>query len=246
MRPSGPLPPQVYWVRRAATLAVIVVVTALIWWLVSGAGDANETTASDVGQSPSAPSPAMVDTTTEPTTSSEPVARPRTPAPTTQVPSATGSPRPTSGPTPEPEPEPRKPPPPPPPLAEPTGDCDPTGVDIAIDVADAKAGQSNTATFVLTSVDTPACTLSVTPATVVINVTSGDDTVWSSDDCPDALLAKQIVVRSDPPSSYEFTWNGRRSSEGCQLYDTLPEPGGYWVEAALIGGEPHEAYFDIT
>ncbi len=231
-------------------LAVIFVVTALIWWLVSGAGDANETTASDVGQSPSDPSPAIVDTTTEPTTSPEPVATPRTPrtprtpTPTSQAPPPTGSPQPMPRPTPEPEP--RRPPPPPPPLAEPTGDCDPTGVDMTIDVADARAGQSNTATFVLTSIDTPACTLSVTPATVVINVTSGDDTVWSSDDCPDALLAKQIVVRSDPPSSYEFTWNGRRSSEGCQLDDTLPEPGGYFVEAALIGGEPHEAYFDLT
>ncbi len=115
-----------------------------------------------------------------------------------------------------------------------------------IEVSDVKAGQSNTATFLLTSNDTPACTLSITASSLVVRVTSGVDTVWSSDDCPDALLARQLVVRADPASSYKFTWNGHRSSDGCQLDDEAVEPGGYWVEAALIGGEPHKAYFDVT
>ncbi|MBA2698891.1 MAG: hypothetical protein H0U61_08980 [Nocardioidaceae bacterium] len=132
------------------------------------------------------------------------------------------------------------------PLAEPTGACTPTGVDMAIDVADAKAGDTNVATFELTSLDTVACTLSITPSTLVVKVTSGSDTVWSSDDCPDALFAKQIVVRADPASHYQFTWNGKRSSDGCQPVVGEITPGGYWVEAALIGGEPHKAYFDLT
>lgn len=242
MRPSGPLPPRVYWTRRLVLLAMILLVTVLLWWLVSAAGDANETTASDVDQSPPRTGPAVVPATTNPTMTPEPVKNPaaRTPSPQTPTPT---TPTTTTAKA-EPDPEPAKPTAEP--LAEPTGDCDPAGVDMAIDVADVKAGRSNAATFLLTSTDTAACTLSVTPATLLVNVTSGADIVWSSDDCPDALLAKQIVVRSDPPSSYEFTWNGSRSSEGCQLDDAKPDPGGYWVEAALIGGEPHKAYFDLT
>ena len=117
---------------------------------------------------------------------------------------------------------------------------------MTIEVSDVRAGRENTATFQLTSLDPPACTLSITPQTLLVKVTSGDDNVWSSDDCPDALPARQIVVRRDQPSSYEFMWNGERSADGCETEDGGVEPGGYYVEAALIGGEPHEAFFDIT
>ncbi|MBA3232475.1 MAG: hypothetical protein H0T17_00775 [Propionibacteriales bacterium] len=79
-----------------------------------------------------------------------------------------------------------------------------------------------------------------------MKVTSGAETIWSSDDCPDELLARQIVVRRDPPTAYRFTWNGQRSTEGCQPDGRAIAPGGYWVEAAFIGGEPHKAFFDIT
>ncbi len=115
-----------------------------------------------------------------------------------------------------------------------------------IEVSDAKVGRSNTATFLLTSTDTAACTLSITASTLVVRVTSGTDTVWSSDDCPDALLARRLVLRADPASSYMFTWDGQRSSDGCLLDDATVKSGGYWVEAALIGGEPQKAYFDVT
>jgi hypothetical protein len=115
-----------------------------------------------------------------------------------------------------------------------------------IDVADSAPGQANTATILFTSTRTPACTLAITPDTMTVRITSGPDVVWSSDDCPDSLPVKQVVARADPPTAYEFRWNGRRSAENCQPVDALPQPGGYWLEAALIGGEPHKAYFDIT
>jgi len=230
MRPSGPLPSRVYWTRRLALLTVVLLATVVLWWLVSGAGDADETTAPDV-----------VPTTTDRITTSEPTKKPTRSTPTTQALPTTPAPRP----APKPEPEQRSPRPTAT-LAQPTDSCDATAVDMTIDVADVKAGRSNTATFLLTSPDAEACTLAVTPTSLVVNVTSGTDTVWSSDDCPDELLAKQVVVRSDPPSSYQFTWRGNRSSEGCQIDGASVEPGGYWVEAAFIGGEPHKAYFDIT
>lgn len=237
MRPAGPLPPRVYWARRLVLAAVILLVTALLWWMVSGVGDANKAKSPQAGPSPSAPSPGR-EPTTAPTTSAEPTTRPAKRGPTTSTVPTTQSP----GPKPT-KPKSTKPTSP---LAEPTGVCDPADVDMVIDVSDVKAGRSNTATFLLTSTATPACTLSITSSTLAVNVTSGNDTVWSSDDCPDTLLAKQLVVRTDPPSSYEFTWTGHRSSDGCQLDASAVDPGGYWVEAALIGGEPHRAYFDVT
>jgi hypothetical protein len=118
---------------------------------------------------------------------------------------------------------------------------------MTIDVADSVEGRDNTATFVFElAKSAEACTLAITPDTLVVRVTSGADVVWSSGDCPDALLAKAIVVRSDPATVYQFRWNGRRSTDACRVPGAVAPPGGYWVQAALIGGEPHEAFFDVT
>lgn len=116
-----------------------------------------------------------------------------------------------------------------------------------IEVADSVQGHHNTATLVLTiPAGVDACTLPITPDSLVARITSGADVVWSSADCPDALLAKQVVVRSDPATVYSVDWNARRSTPNCATEGQVAPPGGYWVEAALVGGEPHKAYFDIT
>lgn len=108
-------------------------------------------------------------------------------------------------------------------------------------------GHRNTATFVLTvPASMGACTLPITPDSLVARVTSGPDVVWASTDCPDALLAKQVVVRHDPATVYSLDWNGRRSTPKCASPGEVAPPGGYWVEAALVGGEPHRAFFDVT
>lgn len=137
----------------------------------------------------------------------------------------------------EPEPE---------PLAEPTGDCVATEVGMSIDVSDASVGEATTATLVLTSRATAACTLAITPASLVLRITSGDVVVWSSDDCPDMLPARQVVVRADPATEYRFEWDGKGSVEGCSPAGPTASPGGYWVEAALVGAESHRGYFDVV
>lgn len=242
MRPTGPLAPQVYWTRRLVLMAVVALVTALVWWLVSGSGRADETSADRAGagsggsdgnggdgpKSASGPTTPTSTMGTPTTTSPGPrVQHSSTDQPTSPTRSSTQT-RQTRA-----------------PLAQPSGDCRPQNVDMKIDVGDSAPGEPNVATLLLTSIDTPACTVSITPEAMTVRVTSGDDVVWSSDDCPDALRAQQVVAREDLPSAYQFRWSGQRSSENCQSVDSIPEPGGYWVEAAMIGGEPHHAYFDI-
>jgi hypothetical protein len=118
---------------------------------------------------------------------------------------------------------------------------------MSIEVADSLEGHANTATLVLTVPSgVEACTLPITPDSLVARVTSGSDVVWSSTDCPDAFPAKQVVVRHDPATVYSLNWNGRRSTGHCGSPGSVAPPGGYWVEAALIGGDPHKAYFDVT
>lgn len=259
MRPSGPLPPRVYWVRRGTVLGVLVLVASLGWLFTQdSSGGAREQLSATAPQDASTGSAATTsapsdDGTSEPSNRSaaQELDRPEAdddngggtrddPAAGRHQPPRTGPDRrPGSGPTPSPsQTEPTE-------LPEPTGDCRPADVGMEIDVSDSVAGRSNVATFILTSRTVPACILAITPDALVIQVTSGDDVIWSSSDCPDAVAAKQVVVRTDPATVYDFDWNGKRSTEDCDSPGDTPEPGGYWVEAALVGGEPHKAFFDI-
>ena len=262
IRPSGPLPPRVYWVRRILLGGLLVVLVTAGWWVFAPDGDgrapdAAEGTPTDSAQAAAATPTDSVTTSagtprdtrpgdTEPAAGAgaadgtkPPPARPTTTQPTKGRPTET---EPTSQPTRRPTKtrETQTP------LAEPTGPCDPSQVDMEIDVSDSVVGKTNVATLILSSTDTAACTLAITPDSLVTRVTSGNDVVWSSSDCPQEVLAKEIVVRADPPSAYQFVWDGSRSTAECRAAGTPPDPGGYWVEAAVVGGEPHRAFFDLT
>ncbi|HSS68601.1 MAG TPA: hypothetical protein VLK34_08610 [Nocardioidaceae bacterium] len=128
----------------------------------------------------------------------------------------------------------------------PSGPCAPTDVDISVVVHDSKAGHANPVGLKLTSVGTPACTLAITSDSLALRITSGSDVVWSSDSCPNAILARELVIRAHKPVVYTFDWDGRRSTETCAQAGKVAEPGGYWAEAALIGADVHRAYFDVT
>jgi hypothetical protein len=130
--------------------------------------------------------------------------------------------------------------------AQPSGECAPADVEIVIDVADVEAGHRQPIRLKLTSVGVAACTLAITPDTLAMRVVSGDDVIWSSEDCPNALLARELVVRAHRPTVYEFDWDGYRSTDTCSKPGTVAKPGGYWAEAALIGANVHRAYFDVT
>jgi hypothetical protein len=127
----------------------------------------------------------------------------------------------------------------------PSSDCAPTDVDIAVVAHDVAAGHTAPVDLKLTSAGVPACTLAVTPDTLALRITSGSDVVWTSDECPNALLARELVVRAHQPTVYTFDWNGYRSTPSCAKPGSVAEPGGYWAEAALIGADVHRAYFDI-
>lgn len=107
-------------------------------------------------------------------------------------------------------------------------------------------GEANKVRLLLTSIKSTACTLAITPESLVLRVTSGPDVIWTSDNCPDKLLARALVVTQDSPTSYDFVWDGHRSTDSCRAPGKVARPGGYWVEAALIGADTHKGFFDIT
>lgn len=252
LRPRGPLPARVYWTRRLLLLAVAVTVLVLVGaWLAPG-GRGSQSDAGH-GDAPASDGTEPTAAPAEPTISAAPGQgdADRSYGGKPERKDGAAGDRDAAGDRTDRDAEPGDAVQPPEapvttaPPARPSGPCEPSAVELTIEVDDSRAGEPNPATLLFRSVDVPACTLGLTPDTLAVQVTSGTDLIWSSTDCPARLPARQLVVRTDPPAVYEFTWSGHRSTPGCVGRGDQALPGGYRVEASLIGGEPANAYFDV-
>ena len=265
LQPRGPLPARVYWTRRLLALTVLVGILGVVGMAVASGGDGGDGDGADAtAATPDASTgtPTAADEGAEEPTVPPPRARHNGPGKAGEAGPEDRPDKPESGnvrgdnarqenahedsarqdrgePTVTATAAPT-------PLPEPTGACDPADVLLDISVEDSAKGEPNPVTLSFTSTATPACTIGLTAETFEIQVTSGPDIVWSSTDCPARLAARQVIARLDPPATYTFTWSGRRSTQSCGGPGEVPDPGGYYVHAGLIGGEPVQAYFDVT
>lgn len=131
-------------------------------------------------------------------------------------------------------------------LAEPEGEC--TDRDIAVTPAAKKTVAGSPITFVLElrTILTPACTWEVSPESLTVKITSGDDDIWFSRQCPRAVPREDVVIRNNVSTEVEVTWSTRRSDEDCSRLTDWAMPGWYFIEAAALAGEPSDLQFQLT
>jgi hypothetical protein len=248
-QPSGPLPARVYWTRRLLVLVGLVIVIALTWWAVDRATATNASSSPPAGtaaQHRTPPRPAAHQAAHDRATNHQ------TPAPvktSTSAPAGTVS---AAKQTATPPHRAKQQPLPAAPThalgstaTGPSGACDPARVGIAIHVTAMVAGNPHNIALRLTSPQGSSCRLAIGADDLVVEITSGSDRVWTSDECPETLPVKNVQLTAGTLSRYRFQWDGFRSIKGCRNNVTMARPGGYWVHAALLGGEPTEAYFAV-
>jgi hypothetical protein len=132
------------------------------------------------------------------------------------------------------------------PLAVPTGPCRNDEVVVEPKIKDsAYAGNVVQLRLKLTTTGSPACTWTVSPETLVVKITSGDDRIWSSQDCPDAIPQTDVVARKDVPAKVDMGWRARRSDSGCTPQRDWAKPGFYYVTTAAFGAEPTSVQFEL-
>jgi hypothetical protein len=217
-----------------------MVAGALVWWMLPGVGGSGNASANPGGGSPvhhqspasSTPSTAVDRAGQQPAVthhptllhaSRTPTSHPTAPHPTATHPTASHRDQP-----------------------PPSGPCDPTKVSLAVVAHDTHLGAGTTVGLRMSTPDGSTCTLGITPSLLETRITSGDVVVWQSSSCPDALPAKNVVVRPKPVVVYSYTWDGQFNPDSCSATNRVASPGYYWAEAALIGGEPHQTQFHVS
>ena len=218
-RPRGPLPARVYWTRRLIVLGMAFLLVFVIGRVLGGGSDG----ASD--GSPDGDTARQV--AGEPST---------TPASNGAAPSSTATSKPTTV---------RKAKPTTPPLAQPDGPCDPENVTVEPLIRREIAGSPIRIVFQLVT-DVPACTFTFSNNTVAVKIISGNDRIWTSQECRSLPTVEDLVVRAEKPKRVALRWSGRRSNDGCKLFSApWAEQGYYHVIAAPLGGEPTDQQFKL-
>lgn len=221
----GPLPASVYWRRRAIVLLVAFTLVFGIGRLLGLGSDASDgaPAAGDGGAAALAgttPSPTSADAAT-PDGAADGTGRGKN-----------GKKGKTASPTPE--------------LAEPVGNCRDEDISVTPTIEKAEAGRDITFTLDLRTLETPACTWAVSSKHLTLKVTSGDDDIWSTLDCPRAITPQSVVVRQAVSSQIEVVWGGRRSDARCSRVTDYAMPGFYHLDVAALGGEPTDVQFELV
>lgn len=217
----GPLPARVYWVRRLMALGIATLLVVGIAKMLGGSSDA--TSGNDTGRNVADTGPATGDSGSSfPSTSG--------------ASSATGKQHHRK----------KKADDPPNREAVPSGPCAASDVAITPSVPKPVAGGDITLMLDISSLETPACTWTLSGRTMALKITSGNDLIWTTSECPRAIPTQDLVVRQADPTRVKLTWDARRSEPGCPVRTEWALPGTYHLHVAALAGKPQDVAFLLT
>ncbi len=121
-------------------------------------------------------------------------------------------------------------------LAQPEGPCEDSDVLVTPIIGDAHLGSPVKIVLEVTTVESDACFFEVEPESVFLNIDGEEGTLWSSQQCPDAMPTETVVARRDKAARVPMWWDAKLSDDGCPSWRLwVDEPGGYTAIAAVRG-----------
>jgi len=228
----GPLPPAVYWRRRALVLGVLVLIGFLVAYYVTGSKNVGP--AGPLGNqslaTATATHPSTQTTTTPPTVSPTQTSTGTPTATSTPTETATGG-----GTSPETSTAAV------PPVSGPCTDAE-IQLTATASPTDVVVGQGAKFTLVAKNVSQRTCNRNIGSIPQELQLRQGDTVVWSSDACSGAYLYDfDQVFTPGYTKAFPIDWNGYRNQGGSAMQPclaipaNLPAPGRYELVARLGG-----------
>lgn len=222
VRPRGPLPARVYWTRRLIVLGVPLLLVVVLARILGGSSDGKDDAAGTATQAGAA----IEDTA----------------APSAGPTAGTGTGKAKKG----NKKRNQQTAPPEPVLAEPTGPCTDSDIVATPTITSAPGGSDIPITLNLRTVVTEACTWQASAQTMTVTITSGEDYIWSTRECPGAIPVQDLVIRQAVDTPVVVTWSAKRSDETCSTRTAWADLGFYHVEAAALGGDGTDVQFEVV
>lgn len=114
--------------------------------------------------------------------------------------------------------------------------------------SDAEAYKTGTAprfTLTVRNVGSVACRRALGPGAVELRVFSGEDRIWSSDDCNESKEQGVLTLPAGAARATTVQWSGKRTKPGCDTGDTA-QPGTYRVSARVGSVVRQGSVFRVT
>jgi hypothetical protein len=131
-------------------------------------------------------------------------------------------------------------------LAAPSGPCADEDIAVTPEVTNAEAGRDVRIVVGLRTIESEACTWQISSETLTMKITSGQDDIWSSRQCPHAIPRQDVVVRQDVTEKVAITWSSKRSDNECSRQTGWAMPGWYHVAVSALAGEPSDLQFELV
>ncbi|WP_199539153.1 hypothetical protein [Desertihabitans brevis] len=244
LHPAGPEEPRVYWMRRAAVLAVVALVVLVLVWAFRPSGDDVLAVPADT-PSPTAPSSEASPSVDPTETAGDAETAEPTPTPTPKA-TATAKSTPTAKPTPTPTPK---------PTPTPTRDAgaraeeeeqeaDPVTCDseqlrvTLVGSGSVRSGEDQELALSVINGMSEACQLMLDEKTFELRIYSGTDRIWTTDHCAAWVPAKTTTLQPEQAHEWSMTWPGLRSDGDCSLTDTPLRAGTYVATALFQQADP--------
>ncbi|TCC53671.1 hypothetical protein E0H75_08305 [Kribbella capetownensis] len=90
------------------------------------------------------------------------------------------------------------------------------------------------------------CKASVDPSQLTVTVTSGNDLIWTTTHCAQAIKRATLVVAEGKQTASTVAWNGHRSGPGCLPGQPVAKPGTYVVKAVFDGTPSSAQAFQVA
>ena len=90
------------------------------------------------------------------------------------------------------------------------------------------------------------CKATVDAESLTVSITSGNDLIWTTSHCGQAIPKATLVVAKGKEAASTVVWNGHRSGPGCLPGQPVAKPGTYVVKAEFAGRESTSQAFTIA
>jgi hypothetical protein len=132
------------------------------------------------------------------------------------------------------------------PVVMPSGPCSASDVAITPSVPQPIAGRDISLVLDISSLETPACTWTMSARTMALKITSGQDLIWTSMQCGRDIPKQDLVLRQSSPTRVTLTWDAQRSQPGCPVHSLWALPGTYHLHVAALAGAPQSVTFMLA
>ena len=90
------------------------------------------------------------------------------------------------------------------------------------------------------------CKATVDADRLTVTVTSGNDLIWTTTHCGQAIQRATLVVAKGKQAAGTVPWNGHRSGPGCLPGQPVAKPGTYVVKAVYDGRSSAAQAFQVV